>query len=98
MRIQFVIGNLSDYHVPRYLALVRLASRQGCEVSLIELFEHSSFYHYPQSNRTTLLQEVPSDCVTVFKDTVAGHKHWLVVVARLGAIVRATRPDFIITL
>ena len=98
MHVQFVIGNLSDYHVPRYRALVQLALRQGCKVSLIELFEYTSFYDYPQSNRTTFLQDASSDRVTVFKGTVAGRKHWLTIAARLGALLRTTRPDFVITL
>jgi glycosyltransferase involved in cell wall biosynthesis len=98
MHVQFVIGNLSDYHIPRYRALVQLALKYGCKVSLIELFEYTSFYDYPQSNRRTFLQDAPSDMVTVFKGTVAGGKHWLTVAARLGAILRATRPDFVITL
>ncbi|MEX3934424.1 glycosyltransferase family 4 protein [Paraburkholderia phymatum] len=98
MRIQFVIGNLSDYHVPRYRALVRLALRHGCQVSLVELFEYTSFYDYPQSDRGAFLQDVPSEMITVFKGTVAGRKHWLTVAARLGLIVRATRPDVVITL
>jgi glycosyltransferase involved in cell wall biosynthesis len=98
MHVQFVIGNLSDYHIPRYRALVQLALRHGCKVSLVELFEFTSFYDYPQSNRTAFLQDVQSDMVTVFKGTAAGTKHWLTVAARLRVIVRATRPDFVITL
>jgi glycosyltransferase involved in cell wall biosynthesis len=98
MRVLFVIGNLSDYHIPRYRALVRLALRHGCEVSLVELFEYTSFYDYPQSNRTAFLQDVPSTMVTLFKGTPAGSKHWLTVAARVGGIARATRPDLVITL
>ena len=97
MRIQFVIGNMSDYHIPRYRALVRLAVRRGFKVSLVEMFEHTELYGYPQSNRTEFLQNAPSEMVTVFKNTVEGGKNPLVVIARLSAIVRATRPDFVIT-
>ena len=98
MRIQFVIGNLSDYHIPRYRALVQLAARRGFKVSLVELFEHTSFYAYPQSNRTSFLSDAPSEMVTVFKGTSQDRMHWLFVIARLSAIVRETRPDFVITL
>jgi glycosyltransferase involved in cell wall biosynthesis len=98
MRVQFVIGNLSDYHIPRYRALVQHALRHGCKISLVELFEYTSFYDYPQSNRTAFLQDVPSDMVTVFKGSAAGSKHWLTVAVRLGVIVRSTRPDLVITL
>lgn len=38
MRMLFVIGHLGDYHVPRYEALMRLATRRGDEVSLVEVF------------------------------------------------------------
>jgi glycosyltransferase involved in cell wall biosynthesis len=97
MRIQFVIGNMSDYHIPRYRALVQLAARRGFKISLVEMFEHTNFYGYPQSNRTAFLRDVPSEMVTVFKDTAEGGKNWLLVIARLSAIMRATRPDFVIT-
>ncbi|RDU99593.1 glycosyltransferase family 4 protein [Trinickia dinghuensis] len=98
MRIQFVIGNLSDYHVPRYRALVELAVRRGFQVSLVELYEGTGFYDYPQSARRAFMDGAPSEAVTVFKDAVDGRKHWMLVCSRLGAIVRATRPDFVITL
>ncbi|WP_235850827.1 hypothetical protein [Paraburkholderia piptadeniae] len=77
---------------------MQLALRHGCQVSLVELFEYTSFYDYPQSDRRAFLQDVPSEMITVFKGTVAGRKHWLTVAARLGVIVRATRPDVVITL
>jgi hypothetical protein len=35
MRLLFVIGNLSDYHVPRYEALASLAAARGHEVALV---------------------------------------------------------------
>ncbi|RDU99594.1 glycosyltransferase [Trinickia dinghuensis] len=97
MRIQFVIGNMSDYHIPRYRALVQLAARRGFKISLVEMFEHTNFYGYPQSNRTAFLKDVPSEMVTVFKDTAEGGKNWFLVIARLSKIMRATRPDFVIT-
>jgi glycosyltransferase involved in cell wall biosynthesis len=98
MRIQFVIGNLSDYHVPRYRALVRLALKRGFQVSLVELYEGNSFYGYPQRARIAFMENAPPEAITVFKNTLDGRKHWLLVAARLGAIVRSTRPDFVVTL
>jgi hypothetical protein len=35
MRVLFVIGNLGDYHVPRFEAFLRLASTRGDEVFLV---------------------------------------------------------------
>lgn len=98
MRIQFVIGNLSDYHVPRYRALVRLALSRGFQVSLVELYDTNNFYEYPQSARVAFMEDAPPETVTVFKNSPGKRKHWLVVAAKLGAIVRASRPDFVITL
>src|SRR6516164_10134014 len=46
MRILFVIGNLGDYHVPRYEALVSAASSRGHEVALIEVFARSGVYGF----------------------------------------------------
>ncbi|MGN6083202.1 glycosyltransferase family 4 protein [Trinickia sp.] len=98
MRIQFVIGNLSDYHVPRYRALVRLALSRGFQVSLVELYDTNNFYEYPQSARVAFMEDAPPETFTVFKNAPGERKHWLVVAAKVGAIVRATRPDFVITL
>ncbi|MEA3110309.1 MAG: hypothetical protein QOG58_108 [Caballeronia sp.] len=43
MRVLYVIGNLGDYHVPRYEALLDLASMRGDDVYLVEIFGKSSF-------------------------------------------------------
>jgi hypothetical protein len=51
MRVLFVIGNLGDYHVPQYEALLRLASTRRDEVFLVEIFDKSSVYSFPQDRR-----------------------------------------------
>jgi hypothetical protein len=51
MRVLFVVGNLGDYHVPRYQALLRLAQSRGHEVFLVEVFGKSGVYGFPQDRR-----------------------------------------------
>jgi glycosyltransferase involved in cell wall biosynthesis len=98
MRVQFVIGNVVDYQVPRYRALAKLASSRGYDVSLVEIYGRSGTYGYPQSNRGKFFEEGAYESVTLFKNSTEGGPHWLLVVARLRAVIRATRPDIVITM
>jgi glycosyltransferase involved in cell wall biosynthesis len=98
MRVQFVIGNVVDYQVPRYRALAKLASSRGHDVSLVEIYDRSGTYGYPQSNRAKFFEDDAYDSITLFKNSAAGGPHWLVVIARLRAVIRATRPDIVITM
>jgi hypothetical protein len=43
MRVLYVIGNLGDYHVPRYEALLDLASMRGDDVYLVEFLGSRAF-------------------------------------------------------
>src|ERR1700731_2599144 len=98
MRLLFVIGNLSDYHVPRYQALVRLAVSRGIEISLVEVFGHSGLYTFPQDARAAFFAAGPRNCITLFEDADEDDGHWLRIGARLGAVVRQTAPDVVVTL
>ena len=98
MRMLFVIGHLGDYHVPRYEALMRLATRRGDEVSLVEVFGRSGFYSFPQTRRASFFEQ-RHECVTTLENDVsdAGGR-WLNVFARLTGIIRRIEPDVVVTL
>ncbi|QCP50855.1 glycosyltransferase family 4 protein [Trinickia violacea] len=98
MRVLFVIGNLGDYHVPRYQALDRVASQRGIDLSLVEIFGTSKAYAYPQPYRGQFFSTKPQHCVTLLEDAAEGDAHWLRVGAKLAPIVRRTVPDCVVTL
>lgn len=98
MRILFVIGNLSDYHVPRYRALVRLAAARGDELSLVEVFGKSGLYAYAQEQRAAFFDDAPPNCVTLLDDASENDRRWMAIGSRLFAILRRTAPDVVVTL
>ena len=98
MRILFVIGNLGDYHVPRYEALVRLASSRGDDVSLVEVFGKSGVYEFPQDRREKFFSDRPEHTVTLLADAGEADGHWFKVSLRLCAVVRKFKPDVVVTL
>ncbi|PMS37166.1 glycosyltransferase involved in cell wall biosynthesis [Trinickia symbiotica] len=98
MRLQFVIWNVVDYHVPRYRAVAQLATTQGYEISLIEIFGRSRAYGYPQVERDKFLAEGSVQAITLFKDHAHGEKNWLLVLMRLRKALRAQRPNIVVTL
>ncbi len=98
MRLLFVIGNLSDYHVPRYQALVQLAAQRGIEVMLVEVFGHSGAYAFAQQVRAAFFASAPQHCVTLFEHADEDDQHWLRIDARLRQVLRAHAPDVVVTL
>ncbi len=98
MRMLFVIGHLGDYHVPRYEALMRLATRRGDEVRLVEVFGRSGFYAFPQTRRASFFAQRHERVTTLEKDVSDAGGRWLSVFSRLTAIVRRVEPDVVVTL
>jgi glycosyltransferase involved in cell wall biosynthesis len=98
MRLLFVIGNLSDYHVPRYEALAELATARGHELSLVEVFGRSSVYRFPQDRRAAFFHSAPSNVLTLIEDAGDADGHWPLVSARLLAALRRCAPDVVVTL
>jgi glycosyltransferase involved in cell wall biosynthesis len=98
MRVLYVIGNLNDYHVPRYQALAHLAAQNGVELSLIEIYGASGLYGFPQDHREHFFNGGPKHCMTLFPDAVEGDVSWPRICARLSPIVRSTAPDCVVTL
>jgi glycosyltransferase involved in cell wall biosynthesis len=98
MRLLFVIGNLSDYHVPRYQALVQLAAQRGIEVMLVEVFGHSGAYAFAQQARAAFFASAPRHCITLFEHADEDDKHWLRIDARLREVLSAHAPDVVVTL
>jgi len=98
MRMLFVIGHLGDYHVPRYEALMRLATRRGDEVSLIEVFGRSGFYSFPQTRRASFFEQRHERVTTLENDVSDAGGRWLNVFTRLTAIIRRIEPDVVVTL
>ncbi|HKR43725.1 MAG TPA: glycosyltransferase family 1 protein, partial [Paraburkholderia sp.] len=68
MRILFVIGNLGDYHVPRYEALVSAASSRGHQVALLEVFARSGVYGFPQERRAAFFANRPRMAETLVEN------------------------------
>jgi hypothetical protein len=97
MRILFVIGNLGDYHVPRYEALLRLAATRGDEVLLVEIFGKSSVYRFPQDRRAQFFEKKTAKTLTLNNATEAGG-HWVKVAVGLFNVVRQFAPDVVATL
>lgn len=98
MRMLFVIGHLGDYHVPRYEALMRLATRRNDEICLVEVFGRSGFYSFPQTRRASFFEQRHERVTTLEKDVSDAGGRWLSVFTRLTAIVRRIQPDVVVTL
>lgn len=98
MRVLFVVGNLGDYHVPRYQALLRLAHSRGHEVFLVEVFGKSGVYGFPQDRRAAFFNTHPANCVTLIKHAGEGDGHTARVAARLLTVCREFSPDVVVTL
>jgi glycosyltransferase involved in cell wall biosynthesis len=98
MRVLFVVGNLGDYHVPRYQALLRLANSRGHEVFLVEVFGRSGVYGFPQDRRTAFFNTQPANCVTLIEDAGEADGHTFRVAVELRAVVRKFEPDVVVTL
>lgn len=98
IRILFVIGNLGDYHVPRYEALVNAASSRGHEVALIEVFARSGVYGFPQERRAAFFATRPRKAETLVADGSDSDGLGVGASARLTAKVREFSPDVVITL
>lgn len=98
IRILFVIGNLGDYHVPRYEALVNAASSRGHEVALIEVFARSGVYGFPQERRAAFFATRPRKAETLVVDGSDSDGLGIGASARLTAKVREFSPDVVITL
>jgi glycosyltransferase involved in cell wall biosynthesis len=98
MRVLFVVGNLGDYQVPRYQALLRLAQRRGHEVFLVEVFGKSGVYGFPQDRRTAFFNTHPANCVTLIEDASEGDGHTFRVAVELLSVFRSFAPDVVVTL
>ncbi|WP_322102607.1 glycosyltransferase family 4 protein [Paraburkholderia sp. J41] len=98
IRILFVIGNLGDYHVPRYEALVNAASSRGHEVALLEVFARSGVYGFPQERRAAFFANRPRRAETLVADGADSDGLGVGASARLTAKVREFSPDVVITL
>jgi glycosyltransferase involved in cell wall biosynthesis len=98
MRVLFVIGNLSDYHVPRYEALAKLAASRGHQVFLVEVFGRSGQYRFPQERRSAFFSACPSNVVTLIEDAGEADGHWSRVGIGLLAALRRFMPDVVVTL
>lgn len=98
MRVLFVVGNLGDYHVPRYQALLRLAHSRGHEVYLVEIFGKSGVYGFPQDRRSAFFNTHPANCVTLIKHAGEDDGHTFRVAAGLLKVYREFAPDVVVTL
>jgi len=98
MRLLFVIGNLSDYHVPRYEALARLGAARGHEVALVEVFGKSGVYRFPQERRDAFFTDCPSNAVTLIQDADDADKRWSRMGMGLLAALQRFAPDVVVTL
>ncbi|PMS37036.1 glycosyltransferase involved in cell wall biosynthesis [Trinickia symbiotica] len=97
MRILFVIGNLGDYHVPRYEALTELAADRGHQVSLVEGFSRSPLYDFPQARRAAFFNSSPSNAVTLLEGACEADGHWCRIGAGVFAALRRFNPDVVVT-
>ncbi|MDE1184255.1 glycosyltransferase family 4 protein [Paraburkholderia sp.] len=98
MRVLFVVGNLGDYHVPRYEALARLAASRGHEVSLIEIYGKSGVYAFPQERRAAFFGARPRMSTTLLDDAAEGDGHTVHICLRLIEAVREFDPQVVVTL
>lgn len=98
MRVLFVVGNLGDYHVPRYQALLRLAHSRGHEVFLVEVFGKSGVYGFPQDRRAAFFNTHPANCVTLIEHAGESDGHTARVTAGLLKVCRDFAPDVVVTL
>ena len=98
MRLLFVIGNLSDYHVPRYEALAKLGAARGHQVALVEVFGKSGVYRFPQVRRTAFFCDSPSNVVTLLEDAGEADGRWYRVGTGLLEALRRFNPDVAVTL
>jgi glycosyltransferase involved in cell wall biosynthesis len=98
MRVLFVVGNLGDYHVPRYQDLLRLAHSRGHEVFLVEVFGKSGVYGFPQDRRAAFFNTNPANCVTLIEHASESDGHTVRVATRLLAVCRDFAPDVVVTL
>ena len=98
MRVLFVVGNLGDYHVPRYQALLRLAQGRGHEVFLVEVFGKSGVYGFPQDRRAAFFDTRPANCVTLIENASEGDGHTVRVAVELLSVFRSFAPDVVVTL
>ena len=98
MRVLFVVGNLGDYHVPRYQALLRLANSRGHDVFLVEVFGKSGVYGFPQDRRAAFFNTHPANCVTLIKNAGEGDGRTFRVAAGLLSVFRKFAPDVVVTL
>jgi len=98
MRVLFVIGNLGDYHVPRYEAFLRLAAARGDEVFLAEIFGKSSVYSFPQDRRARFFERKTARSLTLINDASDAGGHWVKVAAGLLDVVRRFAPEIVVTL
>lgn len=98
MRVMFVIGNLSDYHIPRYRCFADLCIRLGFEIKLIELYGKSGLYEYPQSSRDSFQSDLKYDKKTLFPKIKEGMVRGWRLLRAIRVEVRDFSPDVIITL
>ncbi|SIT48138.1 Glycosyl transferase group 1 [Paraburkholderia piptadeniae] len=98
MRLLFVIGNLGDYHVPRYEALAKLAAARGDKVSLVEVFGRSGLYGFPQEGRIAFFHGSPPDVTTLVEDAGERDHHWWRVGNGLLTALHRCRPDVVVML
>src|ERR1700688_3464164 len=98
LQVMFVIGNLNDYHVPRYEALAQLAASRGHQLSLVEVFGKSGVYGFPQDRRAAFFDARPSNVVTLLNEAGETDRHWSRVAMGLLASLRQFSPDVIVTL
>ncbi|QGZ66895.1 glycosyltransferase [Paraburkholderia acidisoli] len=98
MRILFVIGNLGDYHVPRYEALVNAAASRGHQVALLEVFPRSGVYGFPQERRAAFFANRPRQAETLVADGSDSDSLGVSASARLTTKVLEFGPDVVITL
>lgn len=98
MRILFVIGNLSDYHIPRYKSFADLCVEFGCEIRLIEMYGESGLYGYPQSGRGAFQKSVKYDKKTLFPDFKEGAVRGWRLLKAMRDEVKDFSPDVVVTL
>ncbi|WP_321806153.1 glycosyltransferase family 4 protein [Burkholderia sp. BCC1993] len=98
MRILFVIGNLSDYHIPRYKSFADLCVERGFEVRLIEVYGESGLYEYPQSSRDSFQRDIKYDKRTLFPNLKEGLVRGWRLLRAIRVEVSDFSPDVIVTL